>query len=39
MQIRIDQPFGVDPFSSVRTNGKLDKEKLIDFFNAINRQP
>ena len=29
------QPFGVDLCSSVRTNGKLDKQKLEDFFNAI----
>lgn len=26
---------GVDLCSSVRTNGKLDKQKLEDFFNAI----
>ena len=29
------QPFGVDLCSSVRTNGKLDEEKLEAFFNAI----
>ena len=29
------QPFGVDLCSSVRTDGKLDKEKLEDFFKAI----
>jgi len=31
------QPFGLDLCSSVRTNGKLDKEKLEVFFGAINR--
>ncbi|WP_229204283.1 hypothetical protein [Dyadobacter alkalitolerans] len=29
------QPFGLDLCSSVRTGGKLDPEKLEDFFNAI----
>jgi len=29
------QPFGIDLCSSVRTNGKLDQQKLKDFFNAI----
>lgn len=29
------QPFGLDLCSSVRTNGKLDPQKLNDFFNAI----
>lgn len=29
------QPFGIDLCSNVRTNGKLDKEKLEEFFNAI----
>lgn len=33
--IDIVQPFGVDLCSSVRTNRKLDKQKLDDFFNAI----
>ncbi|MBK7097390.1 MAG: phosphoribosylanthranilate isomerase [Sphingobacteriales bacterium] len=28
-------PFGLDLCSSVRTNGKLDSQKLKDFFNAI----
>lgn len=30
------QPFGIDLCSGVRTNGKLDKEKLQAFFTAIN---
>ena len=30
------QPFGLDLCSSVRTNGKLDPQKLKDFFDAIN---
>jgi phosphoribosylanthranilate isomerase len=29
------QPFGLDLCSSVRTDGKLDSQKLKDFFNAI----
>ena len=29
------QPFGIDLCSSVRTNGKLDQQKLKDFFRAI----
>lgn len=29
------QPFGIDLCSSVRTQGKLDPQKLKDFFNAI----
>ncbi|HUN01655.1 MAG TPA: hypothetical protein PLS00_02265, partial [Niabella sp.] len=28
-------PFGLDLCSSVRTNGKLDSQKLKEFFNAI----
>jgi phosphoribosylanthranilate isomerase len=31
------QPFGFDLCSSVRTAGKLDKNKLEDFFEAVNR--
>lgn len=31
------QPFGLDLCSSVRTNGKLDRIKLTDFFNAIDK--
>ncbi len=30
------QPFGLDLCSSVRTNGKLDSQKLKEFFNEIN---
>lgn len=30
------QPFGLDLCSSVRTDGKLDKKKLEEFFNAMN---
>lgn len=33
--IRQVQPFGVDLCSGVRTNGKLDEEKLADFFTRI----
>jgi len=33
--IEIVQPFGIDLCSSVRTNGKLDGNKLRDFFKAI----
>lgn len=29
------EPFGIDLCSSVRTNGKLDRQKLKDFFEAI----
>lgn len=29
------QPFGLDLCSSVRTNGQLDKQKLENFFRAI----
>ncbi len=29
------QPFGIDLCSSVRTSGKLDQQKLKDFFKAI----
>jgi phosphoribosylanthranilate isomerase len=31
------QPFGLDLCSSVRTEGKLDRQKLKDFFDAIER--
>jgi len=31
------QPFGVDLCSSVRTNGKLDEEKLETFFNVVHK--
>jgi phosphoribosylanthranilate isomerase len=39
VQAAIDlvQPFGVDLCSSVRTNGKLDEEKLKEFFNIIHK--
>lgn len=33
--IEIVQPFGLDLCSSVRTDGKLDPQKLKEFFNAI----
>ena len=33
--IDLVQPFGLDLCSSVRTEGKLDKQKLIKFFQAI----
>lgn len=33
--IEVVQPFGLDLCSSVRTDGKLDPEKLRDFFHAI----
>lgn len=33
--IELVQPFGLDLCSSVRTNGKLDSQKLKDFFSAI----
>lgn len=36
--IDIVQPFGVDLCSGVRTNGKLDKQKLKEFFYAIENQ-
>ena len=29
------QPFGLDICSGVRTDGKLDRNKLEDFFNAL----
>lgn len=32
------QPFGVDLCSGVRTNGKLDKQKIKDFFYAIENE-
>jgi phosphoribosylanthranilate isomerase len=32
--IREVQPFGIDVCSGLRTNGNLDREKLIDFFSA-----
>ena len=34
--IQAVQPFGLDLCSSVRTDGKLDQQKLKDFFNAVN---
>jgi phosphoribosylanthranilate isomerase len=34
--VKIVRPYGVDLCSSVRTNGKLDKHKLTDFFENIN---
>ncbi len=33
--VEIVQPFGLDLCSGVRTDGKLDRQKLKDFFNAI----
>jgi phosphoribosylanthranilate isomerase len=33
--LEIVQPFGIDLCSSVRTAGKLDKQKLEEFFEAI----
>ncbi|KAA6438915.1 phosphoribosylanthranilate isomerase [Dyadobacter flavalbus] len=33
--VQVVQPFGLDLCSSVRTDGKLDPEKLEDFFKAI----
>jgi len=33
------KPFGIDLCSSVRTNGKLDKDKLIMLFKAIKEGP
>lgn len=33
--VEVVQPFGLDLCSSVRTDGKLDPQKLKDFFNAI----
>jgi phosphoribosylanthranilate isomerase len=33
--IEIVQPFGIDVCSGVRTRGKLDQQKLKDFFKAI----
>jgi phosphoribosylanthranilate isomerase len=37
--IRAVGPFGVDVCSGLRTNGKLDKEMLIKFMNAVNSSP
>jgi phosphoribosylanthranilate isomerase len=34
--IRLVQPFGVDLCSGVRTNGKLDEQKLAAFFEQVN---
>jgi len=34
--IKTVEPFGLDLCSSVRTEGKLDRQKLKEFFNAIN---
>jgi len=34
--VKTVKPYGVDLCSFVRTNGKLDKQKLIEFFNKIN---
>src|SRR4030095_4495457 len=34
--IRTVEPFGVDVCSGVRTDGNLDRNKLVDFFTAIN---
>lgn len=34
--IKIVKPYGVDLCSSVRTNGKLDKQKLKEFFKTLN---
>jgi len=34
--IRTVEPFGVDVCSGVRTDGQLDRNKLLDFFDAIN---
>lgn len=36
--IEIVQPFGIDVCSGVRTKGKLDQQKLKDFFKAIEEQ-
>ncbi len=33
--IKTVQPFGIDLCSSVRTNGRLDQQKLKEFFNAL----
>ena len=33
--IEVVQPFGLDLCSGVRTEGKLDRQKLIEFFHAI----
>lgn len=35
--IRTVRPFGVDVCSGLRTNGKLDKDKLKKFFNSVKR--
>ncbi len=37
--IRTVNPYGIDLCSSVRSNGKLDKKKLEEFFDALNSQP
>ncbi|MFZ1289798.1 MAG: phosphoribosylanthranilate isomerase [Melioribacteraceae bacterium] len=34
--VKTVKPYGVDLCSSIRTNGKLDKQKLLKFFNQIN---
>ncbi|WP_340103368.1 phosphoribosylanthranilate isomerase [Rhodohalobacter sp. 8-1] len=34
--IKTVQPFGIDLCSGVRTNGKLDEQKLREFFEAVN---
>lgn len=34
--VEIVQPFGLDLCSSVRSNGKLDEQKLSEFFHALN---
>ncbi len=34
--VKTVKPYSVDVCSGVRTNGKLDKEKLTQFFNALN---
>lgn len=31
------QPYGLDLCSGLRTNGKLDKKKVLDFFEVVNR--
>src|SRR5690348_441669 len=35
--IREVQPFGIDVCSGLRTNGRLDQHKLVEFFNAANK--
>ena len=34
--VKTVNPYSVDVCSGVRTNGKLDKEKLVNFFNSLN---